>query len=364
MSERRGATRGDSRSLWLVLGVFAAAVVAINPVREVITDDDFAYALMVKHLAATGEYRLHDWAAANMPVQIYWARLLSGLFGFSFTTLRASTLILLTIAIVALYGVVRDRRASDAEAGLMTLVFLANPLVLFLGFTFMTDVQFLGWMTLALWCYLRALHGGSWRAMAAGAISAAAAVGTRQFGIALPAGLALTWLLDRDRRHSWGLYGLGVGPPAIAGLWQIFGGMTHPSFSQRLRLHEQAAYVGSLGNFILEAVWRPTVISQYLAVFLSPLVPVILWSVYRSWRRPERAPLLSGEPPAGSLSRTLLFAALTGYIAAGVMFGWLERGLLMPSLLFYFSRVLGPVLVFYLSSLPHSTSWIRVSVTL
>ena len=52
-----------------MLGILGAAVVAVNPIRNVVTDDDFAYARMVEHLLTTGEFRLHDWATASMPVR-------------------------------------------------------------------------------------------------------------------------------------------------------------------------------------------------------------------------------------------------------------------------------------------------------
>ena len=67
--------------LWFLLLLFVLAVAFINPVREMMFGDDWAYGLTTEHLLATGEYRLHDWATANMPVQIYWAALLAHVFG-------------------------------------------------------------------------------------------------------------------------------------------------------------------------------------------------------------------------------------------------------------------------------------------
>src|SRR5262245_61557781 len=82
--------------MWLLLSCFLLTIAVVNPLRETGTwSDDFAYARMVRHLLETGEYRLDHWASANMPVQIYWAAGLSRILGYSFITLRISTLILL-----------------------------------------------------------------------------------------------------------------------------------------------------------------------------------------------------------------------------------------------------------------------------
>jgi 4-amino-4-deoxy-L-arabinose transferase-like glycosyltransferase len=326
------STMRRSRSLWIVLLVFAGAIVFINPIREVLTDDDFAYALMVRRLLGTGQYVLHDWAAANMPVQIYAGALLAKIFGYSFTTLRTSTLILLGVALVALYRASRDLGASDDDAGLLALVLLANPLVVALGFTFMTDVQFLGWFSLASLLYARALKGASRTLMAAGAVVATAAVGTRQFGIALPAGLLLVWFSDSDRSSRIPLYAIGIVPPAVAGLLQIRAGLVHPSFAQSVKLVEQAAYLAHPLNFAIEALWRLTAIVHYVGLFAAPLAPILLFAWIQRWRsartlsssQSNRNPAMRGRPLTILLVSTVL-------IGAGAAYSWQSRGPLLQS---------------------------------
>src|SRR5262249_9399921 len=161
----------------------------VNPVREMMFGDDWAYGLTVRHLLTTGQYKLHDWATANMPVQIYWAAFLAHVFGYSFTVLRCSTLIVFLIGLIAFYYLLRDFGVVEIESTLMTLVVLSAPTVLMLSFTFHTDVQFLGWNMLAFCLYTRALRDQSYGLMALALLAAFAAIGTRQFGVALVAGL-------------------------------------------------------------------------------------------------------------------------------------------------------------------------------
>ena len=44
-------------------------------------EDDWAYALSVRHLLDTGKYQLHDWAALYMVFQVYWGALFEAHFG-------------------------------------------------------------------------------------------------------------------------------------------------------------------------------------------------------------------------------------------------------------------------------------------
>src|SRR5207248_6846407 len=95
--------------LYTLLLVLTTLIVFVNPVRNALTaDDSWAYCLGVRHLLDTGEYRLHDWAGVNMPVQIYLATFVAKLFGYSFTLLRFSTIMLLFVAVVSLYCLLRD----------------------------------------------------------------------------------------------------------------------------------------------------------------------------------------------------------------------------------------------------------------
>jgi len=169
--------------LLLLLLFFFLVVAFVNPLRQVMIQDDWSYALTVRHLLTTGEYKLHDWAAANMPVQIYWAALLTRVFGYTFPVLHCSTLVLLLIGLIALYWLLRNSGVSDAESTLLTLAVLSSPALLLLSFTFQTDVQFLGWQILALLFYTRGLTRQSHLLMALGSITASAAIGTWQFGV-------------------------------------------------------------------------------------------------------------------------------------------------------------------------------------
>jgi len=244
--------------LGLLLASFLLVIGFVNPVRESGSlSDDFAYARMVRHLLETGEYRLDHWAAANLPVQIYLAASLAKIFGYSLTLLRVSTLLLVFAGLVSFYRLLQDHGTGEFEAGLLSLTLLSSPLVLYLSFTFMTDAQFLSWMLIAVLFYSRGVEHCRFVPMVLGSLAAAAAIGTRQFGVALPAGLVLTWLIGRSRLEKAPLYLTGLILPSLAGLWQVLLGLTQPSVTQVARLGHNLAYLHQgLPAMLAESVYR------------------------------------------------------------------------------------------------------------
>src|SRR5260370_30634627 len=120
----KGMTAAPARERPWLLGIgltaFAIACVVVNPLREMALDDDWAYALTVKHLLETGGYHLNDWAAANIPFQVYCGAAFSRVFGFSHSALRISTLVLFVGGLIGFYFLGREHELSPRAAGLVT----------------------------------------------------------------------------------------------------------------------------------------------------------------------------------------------------------------------------------------------------
>ena len=266
--------------------LFLLAIVVINPLREMSIDDDWAYALTVRHLLETGQYQLESWLGSNTLFQVGWAALYSLIFGYSLSILRVSTLVLAGIGLLAFYGLAREHDLSGDEAALLTLIWLASPLVLQLSFTFMSDIPFLVTISLALYCYSRGirLHSIGW--MILGSLAAAMAILTRHFGVALVAGLGLTWLLRKDRWLQFPFYTLGLIAPVMALLLQTYVGIVTPYWAAGYVVAVQTAYMKS-SAILLNLVWRPMLMLQYLAFYALPLVPLALGLYIQELQQPD-----------------------------------------------------------------------------
>ncbi|MGQ9494318.1 MAG: glycosyltransferase family 39 protein [Anaerolineae bacterium] len=186
----------------LVVAIFGLVVLFVNPLRETAMKDDWAYAWTVRHLLETGKYQLHEWAAPNLIFQAYWGGLFARLLGYSFSSLRISTLVLLLVALLAFYNLAREHGLDNTQAGLLMFGLLASPLVLHLSFTFNADVPFLACLIIALYFYTRAIRLHSYSLMFIASIAASAAILTRQFGVVLIGGLFFLWVLSRTRQQK------------------------------------------------------------------------------------------------------------------------------------------------------------------
>jgi hypothetical protein len=312
--------------------LFLLAVALVNPLREAALADDWSYALTVRHLLRTGEYQLNDWAAANMPVQIYWAASLAKFFGYNLAVLRLSTLALLLAALIFFYCLLRDFGVAEDEASLLSAAMVVSPPVFFLSFTFQTDIQFLGWQILALWLYSGALRRNSYLWMTGGALAAAAAVGTRQFGVALVVGLVAVWVFaERQRLRKAPFYLLGLGLPVLAAAWQFRLGIESPTFSQKVRLTEQWAYISDPLRLIGDFFWRPAVTLQYLGLYLIPVLPLVAILTQRAWDKDQNRAKDQRPPSAPWWLQPLTW---TAYLGAAICFGYFFylRHVLMPYL--------------------------------
>lgn len=308
--------RADGRlPAWAGLALLLVIVVAVdlwlNPHRELLTwDDGWAYARSVRSLLATGRYTLDQWSAANMPVQIYLAAGAASLFGFSLTLLRLTTMALTVVLLASFRRLLRDRGAREDEALVLGLGLLASPVLLMLSFTFMSDVQFLAWLILALALYDRGLARRSIGLILAGSAAAACAVGTRQFGIAILAGWGCVWLLaSRSERPRLALVLAALAAPAALAVWQMWVGSGQANFTQTYRLAEQRIFLSQpVRALIKEALWRSAIWAQYLALYLAPVQPLVIGACLRRARTADRSILL----------RAVL---LTGLVMAAVAIG-------------------------------------------
>src|SRR5437868_2489647 len=89
--------------LLVVLVTLAGALVVVSPFGEFAVDDDWVYAQAVHQLLVDGVYRPSIWIDTAFVAQAWWGAGASLLLGFSYTSLRLSTLLLSAVALVFYY---------------------------------------------------------------------------------------------------------------------------------------------------------------------------------------------------------------------------------------------------------------------
>jgi 4-amino-4-deoxy-L-arabinose transferase-like glycosyltransferase len=310
----RTVSSGRWRAMAPLAGISACLLLAalvIDPFREMLSvDDGWAYARTVEHLLRTGDYQLDAWSAANMPVQIYLAGALSTIFGYSLSLLRLTTIGLLALGLASFYGLARELGVERRTSFAATLALLASPLALPLGFTFMSDIQFMGWMLAALFLYVRGLRRGSDALVFLGSIAAACAIGTRQFGLAIVVGLLVAWILCRpEDRPRLRTILLAAALPAAAVGWQLVMGVQEPNITQVIRLDEERLYLSQPPALLAqEFLWRAAIVLQYVGISVLPALPLLVG-----------AGLARAGKSRLNAKRLLLLAALIGLALCAIL---------------------------------------------
>jgi hypothetical protein len=250
----------DYSNMLLIVAGWATTQLVLSPVHEYPIIDDWIYARSAQVMYQTGQFFMHPNTQANLLGLVVWGTLWCKLFGFSFTTLTYSTLVLALVGLLAFYSIARRLGVPPSGALLGTALFWFNPITLHLSYSFMTDVPFLSLVLMSCHLYMRGLQSGSrgamWAWLTAGGCFAGWAFTIRQFGVLVPVAFALYLVLDGLLRAT--------GPRSS---------VTVPS------------------SMLLSAFLR---YEQMLAIVAVPVLTMVAWWLWRHGAPPTTAELMAG----------------------------------------------------------------------
>ncbi len=150
-------------ALFCALAVLFCELIS-RPYAEMGISDDGPYILMARHLARTGHIVFNGWAAPLLGWQLYLGAAFIKLFGFSYTNVRMSTLLVAVVTAWLLQRTLVLAGVNERNATLGTLAFVLSPLYLMLSVTYMSDIFGLFAVVICLYGCLRALRASTERA--------------------------------------------------------------------------------------------------------------------------------------------------------------------------------------------------------
>jgi hypothetical protein len=291
----------------LIVAVWIVVALLIDPRGEFPLNDDWAYAAAVKTLLGGGGIRLSGWTTVNLIAQIFWGALFCLPFGFSFTALRISTLVLGLTGVLGLYGLLREGDADHGTALFGALLLAFNPLYLVLSYTFMSDVPFVAISLLSFYFLVRGMRKNSWVEMVAGLLLACVALLIRQTGLAIFMGFSVAYVA----KYGWRLQKVVVAAVSLASgfavqvLWHHY--LTSRHILPAL-YGMQSTLVLSPRSYVSWHAMKPftgglVILSVYLGLFLFPL---ILWIGPRKLKALCRPRLVS--------LMTVVYAVMGAYV--------------------------------------------------
>ena len=326
--------------LWVLLALI------INPVGEFPLNDDWSYSRAVLSLIEHGNLQLTGFTSMPLIAQVLWGALFCLPFGFSFTALRLSTLVLGLVGIFATYGLFREIKADRTIALMATMMIAINPLYFQLSFTFMTDIPFFTVSMLSFLFILRGVSKGRNVDLYIGFLFSSVAILIRQLGIVIPLSFAMAYLIKNGLNRKTFQTALVPTIISIAILmgYQVLLRATIglPSLYNRSYEPILESATGFL-QVLIVLIDRFLVALVYLGLFTLPFTIILSIS---SWRM------------ASAKNRRLLVGTSTGLFV--IVMGWLlwkDRTMpLTGNILFDIG--LGPALLrdVYLLGLPHLPS--------
>jgi len=175
----------------ILLLVYFSAAILLHLFANVPLHDDWTYAWSVEHFLKTGKLQVLDWSVHYPFAQILWGALFCLPFGFSFSALRVSTVVLAWLGALALYGTLRELGRARSESLIATLVLIANPVFFVLSFSFMTDVPFVSVSNIAFFFIVRGFSRRSSLELWLGCVFGVIGFFIRQIAIAIPGAVLL-----------------------------------------------------------------------------------------------------------------------------------------------------------------------------
>ena len=137
-------------------------------------------------------------AAATQITQLFWGGAFGLVFGVTPGVLRVSTILIVLLSALALRDMFRDLNVSNQRAALGTALYLFNPIMFAISYSFMSDPHFVAWMTLSAWLYLKAEMQDRTDLLWWASVLATIACLERPHGAFIPIGVA-TWYLITGR---------------------------------------------------------------------------------------------------------------------------------------------------------------------
>ncbi len=179
----------------ILLLAWILAVLLVNPMGEFPINDDWAYSRNVWFLSEKGRFVFSDWPGMTLISQTLIGALATKVFGFSFGTLRITTLVFGISFILVLYGFLRKLKVHRNDAVFTSLLVMFLPLFLSLSFTFMTEIYFLFFFLTSLYFYSLFLKGDKNIFLVISTLFALISTLTRQTGLIVPLAIGMVEIL-------------------------------------------------------------------------------------------------------------------------------------------------------------------------
>ena len=139
----------------LVSILFLVVELIVNPFGEFPLNDDWAYSKLINNCLIKGEFKYSNWQAIPGLPQFAVGLAIAKVFGFSFTVLRLTTILITLLMIFIFNTCLNENKIKPILKVFILLTFVFNPLIINLSNTFLPDIIQLFFCLLAFKALIR-----------------------------------------------------------------------------------------------------------------------------------------------------------------------------------------------------------------
>lgn len=174
--------------IWLI------CIILVNPFGDFPLNDDWSYARNAKALVLENKIYFDDWGAMTLIAHTMWGAFFCKIFGFSFTVLRFSTLVLGWAGLLVSYLFFQEGGMKKKHAFWATILLAFNPFYFVNSFSYMTEVPFMCFLMSAAYFSLKAINEKGKRNILLAALFSIIATMIRQPGVLVPIAFLITYV--------------------------------------------------------------------------------------------------------------------------------------------------------------------------
>jgi len=253
----------------LLIALWVLMICIVNPIGNFPLNDDWQYARPAMFLVNKGYYFSPDSYSPIIVMQVLWGSLFCLPFGFSFTALRISVLVLGLIGILTFYFLVYSISRNKHISFIGSLLLVTNPIYFSLSNTFMTDVPFLTFAIISIYLFFKSLETSNPAFLIAATITVVLTTLIRQFGMVIPIAYFITAIFkQKPKLYKWIIYLLPLiitfTAYKITLVWlKHIGSEFHPYYGDGDLMNKP-------GQYFFHMYDRIGIILYYTGVFLLP----------------------------------------------------------------------------------------------
>ncbi len=281
--------------IWLI------CIILVNPFGDFPLNDDWSYARNAQALALENKIYFDEWGAMTLIAHTMWGALFCKTFGFSFTVLRFSTLILGWLGLLVTYRFFQEGGMKKNYAFWATILMAFNPFYFANSFSYMTEVPFMFFLMSAAYFSLKAINGKGQRNIFLATLFSIIATMIRQPGILVPIAFLITYIAKNKLSLKTTIQGFTPSFFTLGSLI-LFTNWRNANYGLSKNFGKTSQLIDNISNgYLADAI--ATKSSGYFILWGLFLLPILIVLVSDFWKK---------IPPIGKII-SVVIALLLSY---------------------------------------------------